>query len=96
MASLASTPAPVTAVAPESRQNPTAPQSVEVLDLLGATSTPILRQIGLRPCRGSAGRARLVLENLPSSNTPATSVLVPWAVLRCLAELAPQAGAIFR
>ncbi|MEV5298359.1 aspartate dehydrogenase domain-containing protein [Amycolatopsis methanolica] len=42
------------------------------------------------------GVHRFVLENYPSPANPATSALVAWAVLRCLADLGPRARPAFR
>lgn len=44
---------------------------------------------------GTAGRYRFEIDNLPSEQTPTTSAVVPYAVLRAVSELAGS-GPVFR
>jgi aspartate dehydrogenase len=40
---------------------------------------------------GTAGRYRFEIDNLPSAETPTTSAVVPFAVLRAITDLAGTA-----
>lgn len=67
------------------------PSAVNV-ELVADAATPQTRhEVTIQ---SALGHYHVAIANQPSQDNPATSGLVPWAVLRCLRDLSPQAAAI--